>query len=193
MLRMSKGMSVEDDPAALAAEIAGLVRAWQRAIDAHDDLVASRLGINRTDLRCLDAVLELGEGSAGAVGALARLSPATTTDAVTRLERAGLVERRRDPHDRRRVLVCSTAAAIAAAREAYAPLGEGGERLLRGLSREQTVAVRDFLRGALALQEEVTAALAAPPQDASDPGNASPGVPGRGVRHPRGRPRRSAP
>lgn len=161
---MSKGFSVAVDREALVQEIAGLIRTWQRAIDDHDELVASRLGINRTDLRCLDAVMELGEGSAGEVGALARLSPATTTDALTRLERAGLVERRRDPRDRRRVLVHPTPAAVTAGREAYATLDEGGRRLLAELSDEQTVGVRDFLRGARALQEAATAALrAAPP------------------------------
>ena len=46
---------------ALAAE----ARLRQRAVDALDEAVADRLGVNRTDLRCLDVLMERESATPG--------------------------------------------------------------------------------------------------------------------------------
>lgn len=69
---------------------------------------ASRIGINQTDLICLNALFREGPMSAGQVAATVGLTSGATTTAVDRLERAGYVERRNDPSDRRRVLVVAS-------------------------------------------------------------------------------------
>jgi DNA-binding MarR family transcriptional regulator len=69
------------------------------------ELVASRVGLNCTDLECLDLLHLAGPTTAGQVSAHSGLTTGATTAVIDRLERAGFVRRRRDPDDRRVVLV----------------------------------------------------------------------------------------
>ncbi|MFC9239206.1 MarR family transcriptional regulator [Streptomyces decoyicus] len=110
--------------------------------------------MNRTDLRCLDLALARDGMSAGELTTAARLSPAATTTAIDRLERAGFVTRTRDAANRRRVLVTATDAARAAEREVYGPVGEAGMRALQEYSARQLAVLTDFLETARRVQEE---------------------------------------
>ena len=134
-------------------------QAFQRSTDAFDDAVAGRLGLNRTDLRCLDLILAKDPMSAGELTAAAKLSPAATTTAIDRLERAGFVTRSRDAANRRRVLVAATEAARAAEREVFRPVGEAGTMALRRYGEDQLAVIIDFLETARRVQEEQTARL----------------------------------
>ena len=69
------------------------------------DLVAARVGLNSTDLECLDLLCLAGATTAGHLAAHTGLTSGATTAAIDRLEQAGFVTRRRDAKDRRLVLV----------------------------------------------------------------------------------------
>lgn len=69
------------------------------------DLVATRVGINSTDLECLDLLQLNGPITAGQMSARSGLTTGATTAMIDRLERAGYVRRRRDSGDRRVVVV----------------------------------------------------------------------------------------
>jgi DNA-binding MarR family transcriptional regulator len=69
------------------------------------DLVATRVGLNSTDLECLDLLYLAGATTAGTLARHTGLTTGATTAVIDRLERAGFVRRRRDARDRRRVLV----------------------------------------------------------------------------------------
>lgn len=69
------------------------------------DLVATRVGVNSTDLECLDLLYLAGATTAGRLSAHTGLTSGATTAVIDRLEHAGLVTRRRDARDRRVVLV----------------------------------------------------------------------------------------
>jgi len=69
------------------------------------DLVATRVGVNSTDLECLDLLQLAGPTTAGQVSAHSGLTTGATTAVIDRLERLGFVKRRRDEGDRRVVLV----------------------------------------------------------------------------------------
>jgi DNA-binding MarR family transcriptional regulator len=69
------------------------------------DLVATRVGLNSTDLECLDLLHLAGPTTAGQVSAHSGLTTGATTAMIDRLERAGFVRRRRDSGDRRVVVV----------------------------------------------------------------------------------------
>ncbi|MFI0712259.1 MarR family winged helix-turn-helix transcriptional regulator [Streptomyces inhibens] len=97
--------------------------------------------------------------SAGELTTAAKLSPAATTTAIDRLERAGFVTRNRDATNRRRVLVSATEAAHAAEREVYGPVGEAGTMALRRYGKDQLAVIIDFLETAHRVQEEQTARL----------------------------------
>jgi len=65
---------------------------------------ADRIGINATDLNCLNLVALTGHMTAGDLAKQTGLSTASITGVLDRLEEGGFVRRVRDPHDRRRVI-----------------------------------------------------------------------------------------
>jgi DNA-binding MarR family transcriptional regulator len=66
---------------------------------------ADRVGINATDMQCLNILSFEGQMTAGELAKATGLTTASITGVVDRLEEAGFVTRERDPHDRRRVVV----------------------------------------------------------------------------------------
>src|SRR5499427_10210609 len=66
---------------------------------------AEQIGINATDLVCLNILSFSGHMTAGELARATGLTTASITGVVDRLEEAGFVSRQRDPHDRRRVVV----------------------------------------------------------------------------------------
>ena len=66
---------------------------------------ADRIGINATDLNCLNIVALTGPMTAGELAKQTGLTTASITGVLDRLEEIGFVRRVRDPHDRRRVIV----------------------------------------------------------------------------------------
>jgi DNA-binding MarR family transcriptional regulator len=66
---------------------------------------AERIGINATDLNCLNIVALTGPMTAGELARQTGLTTASITGVLDRLEDSGFVRRERDPKDRRRVIV----------------------------------------------------------------------------------------
>lgn len=66
---------------------------------------AERVGINATDMNCLNILSFTGRMTAGELARATGLTTASITGVIDRLEEAGYVRRERDPHDRRRVVV----------------------------------------------------------------------------------------
>jgi|SRR5215211_7293815 len=140
-------------PNELIEEVASGTRAYQRAVDHYDELVASRLGINRSDLRCLDLLHEAGTMTAGQLAAGSGLTTGATTRMLDRLERIDYVRRRADDADRRRVLVELTPRAHKVAAELYGSF----EDAAGGLSRyrpDQLALLRDFLNRGRGIYEQ---------------------------------------
>ena len=67
--------------------------------------LATKLGLNPTDLKCAGLLIETGPITAGELGELVALTTGAITGVIDRLEKFGLVERVKDPTDRRRVVV----------------------------------------------------------------------------------------
>jgi DNA-binding MarR family transcriptional regulator len=144
----------------LIEEVASAMRGLQRAVDRYDELVASHLGINRSDLRCLDLLHESGTMTAGQLAAGSGLTSGATTRMLDRLERIGYVRRLTDTGDRRRVLVELTPRARKLAAEFYGSFEHAGA----GLSRyrpNQLALLRDFLEGGRRTYEQQTTRLQA--------------------------------
>ncbi|MEQ4717645.1 MarR family transcriptional regulator [Nonomuraea sp. B19D2] len=142
-------------------EIAVELRLLQQSFDVFDEAAATRLRLNRTDLRCLDVVLADGPVPAGQISAALKLSPAATTTVIDRLERAGMVVRSPDPGNRRRVLVTATEAARSAEAEIFVPVGQAGARALQRYGTDELAIILDFLRTARRIQEEQAASVRA--------------------------------
>ena len=144
----------------LIADVASAMRALQRAVDHYDELVASRLEINRSDLRCLDLLHQSGTMTAGQLAAGSGLTSGATTRMLDRLEQAGYLRRRPDSGDRRRVLVDLTPRARALAGELYGSLEDAAAGLSR-YSPDQLALLREFLEGGRRMYEQRAARLQA--------------------------------
>ena len=130
----------------LIAQTTAEVRQQQIAYDRFHDAVAAYLGINRTDLRCLDILDLSGQQTAGELAVQMGMSTGAVTALLDRLEKTGYVRGMRDPADRRRVLVESAELARERGREIYQPFEEQTVPMFARFSREQLAVVRDFLR-----------------------------------------------
>src|SRR4051812_30924804 len=100
--------------------------------NAFDNLAADRLGINRTDLLCLNAIENSGGLTAGQIATHTGLTTGAVTGVIDRLERAGYARRVPDPNDRRRVAVEVTPDFYARAAEIWGPLKADWDATLAG-------------------------------------------------------------
>jgi DNA-binding MarR family transcriptional regulator len=87
------------------------------------------------------------------------LTPAAVTALIDRLEARGLVRRRPDTRDRRKVLVEATDKTHDLILETYAPTARAGLELLASYSLDELATIRHFLEEVLALQQRMTAVL----------------------------------
>lgn len=116
----------------LVGEFGRAMQAYQRAVDALDQQAADRLGLNRTDMRCLELLFGPGTApmSPGELATAAGMTTGGVTTAIDRLERAGYVTRERDSADRRRVTVRPTDLAQRKVGEIYGPIVSEGSAFL---------------------------------------------------------------
>jgi DNA-binding MarR family transcriptional regulator len=106
---------------------------------------ADRIGINSTDLNCLNILSFSGHMTAGELARATGLTTASITGVIDRLEEAGFVSRQRDPHDRRRVVV--TIALDRAMRDVasvFLPILRDWRELAAGYSDDELRLIVDF-------------------------------------------------
>jgi DNA-binding MarR family transcriptional regulator len=141
-----------------------LLRMWRRlqlATDRFDQAVADALGLNRTDMRCLDVLSNEGPVTAGRLAQATGLTSGAMTTALDRLERAGFARRVRDQDDRRRVLVELVPEAGARAHALYRAHQEQSERLYQRHTQRELELFLDFARDGVELNERRAAELEA--------------------------------
>jgi DNA-binding MarR family transcriptional regulator len=147
MIRKSNYMKAE-----LLAGVGRGVQAFQDATDEVDEAVAQRLGLNRTDLRCLSVLSQTGAMTASALADAAGLTRGAMTTALDRIEHAGYARRVRDQKDRRSVRVEMTKRALEEVEVLYGPLAKEGVRLLQKYTDAELVAVLRYLEDGRQLQ-----------------------------------------
>lgn len=106
--------------------------------------VAEELGILVTDLA---AVLRLSQGATttGELSTWLGFAPGSTTPVVDRLSSAGLIDRTRDPIDKRRIVIRLTSAGTAVSDRADSQLAAVVHELLRDQDRENLTAAVDSI------------------------------------------------
>jgi len=114
-------------------------------IDGVGRAAAPLIGINQTDLICLNVLFRRGAMSAGQLATLVGLTAAAMTTVVDRLERGGYVHRRADATDRRRVVVEADPDAARRAFGLFDGLLERIAELAEDYSPEQLSAMVDLL------------------------------------------------
>jgi DNA-binding MarR family transcriptional regulator len=131
----------------LIGELIGEFRAAGNQDSAFDNLAAERLGLNRTDLHCINIIENSGGLTAGELAAEAGLTTGAVTGVVDRLERAGYARRVPDPSDRRRVKLEVTPKFYSRADKIWGPMAsDWAARLGNRFTAEELERVIEFLR-----------------------------------------------
>src|SRR3984893_2200068 len=108
---------------------------------------AERIGINVTDLNCLNIVALTGPMTAGGLARATGLTTASITGVLDRLEDGGFVRRERDPKDRRRVIVTlNPGPGLREIGPTFGPLVRAWRDAAAGYSDEELRLLLDFQR-----------------------------------------------
>src|SRR4051794_33560439 len=157
------------------------VRRSQNATDRFDQAVADAIGVNRTDLRCLDIVEMEGSVTAGRLAELSGLTTGAITTVIDRLEHRGLARRVSDPRDRRRVLVEMAPEVRHGAADYYGAQLQFAQQMYQRYTQEQLEFLLEFVLEGRRLNERAAAELEARTRSARV------GTPGPSARPRRGR------
>ncbi|MGP0053098.1 MAG: MarR family winged helix-turn-helix transcriptional regulator [Solirubrobacteraceae bacterium] len=140
-------------------ELINEVRRSQSATQRFDQAVAEALGLNRTDMRCVDTIDREGPVPAGRLAAATGLTTGAITTVLDRLERAGYARRVHDPRDRRRVLVELTPEIRERTNVFYGPHSALSEQLFQRYTREQLELLLEFTRAGREFNERHAAEI----------------------------------
>ena len=160
---MSRDSSKKVSPAERERLIEALGREMQKLIAEvvlFNQAVADRLGMNPTDLQCLNMLLEAGPVAAGRLAEETGLTTGAVTGVIDRLERAGYAWRERDPNDKRRVIVHPLP--DRAGREIeplYASIGRTFAEMCSRYDEGELALILDFVTRSHPLNREETARL----------------------------------
>jgi DNA-binding MarR family transcriptional regulator len=139
----------------LIGELISEFRAAGNQDSAFDNLAAEQLGLNRTDLHCINIIENSGGLTAGELAAEAGLTTGAVTGVLDRLERAGYARRVPDPNDRRRVKLEVTPKFYSRAERIWGPVAaEWASRLGARFTAEELERVIEFLRTTSELSRE---------------------------------------
>ena len=138
--------------------------AWRRLVAravVFHEAVSERIGINATDLKCLELAVGEDDITPTRLAELTGLTSGAITGVLDRLEKRGIVRREPDPDDRRRLVVRVDPGRAAAITAEYAPFLGATTELLSGWSPAQRTALDTYLTGvAGALESEIVRARA---------------------------------
>jgi DNA-binding MarR family transcriptional regulator len=161
-------MSRESPKEKLIADLLEQFRISGTQDNAFDNVAAERLGVNRTDLACLDVITRVGPVTAGEVAAAAGLTTGAVTAVVDRLERAGYARRVRDDADRRRVMIEATPAFVRRAESIWGPIGADWQRMIRRYTVKELALMLEMMRAGNEIEahhiERIRAQSDRPPQ-----------------------------
>lgn len=159
MSRESSQQTQAPEKAALILEVIDEIRRQQGVSEALEQVACDRMGINRTDARCVDIIDRAGRISAGQLAEESGLTTGSVTALLDRMERDGYVRRVPDEQDRRRVLVELTERVHELTSEVYDPVKKEGQALLKRYEPQELILLRDFLQEGTAFLTEHTAKL----------------------------------
>src|SRR5436190_16627951 len=108
--------------------------------------LADRVGLNPTDIECLDLLSLNGQMTAGQLAKLTGLTTGAITGLVDRLEKVGYVRRAADPNDRRRVIVEPLEERLRALGPLYEPVLRAMDDVYSRYSDAELAVVLDFAR-----------------------------------------------
>jgi DNA-binding MarR family transcriptional regulator len=129
----------------LALDFAAAIRKTGSLMQVMSQAAADIIGVNATDLNCLNILSFSGSLTAGELAKATGLTTASITGVIDRLESAGFVTRERDPNDRRRVVVSLVLEkAVGEVAPVFAPMVADWQELARGYSDDELQLIVNF-------------------------------------------------
>ena len=141
-------MSRQSSRFELAKQLRHEILGYFGAAGDFDERVAKKLKLSRTDMRCLDLIGRLGPLTAGRLAEESDLTTGAVTFILDRLEEAGMVTRRRDTEDRRRVWVEIVPEAQERLAGLQQPVAEGMRQVTMHFKPDELAIVLDYIRQA---------------------------------------------
>ena len=112
------------------------------------------IGVNVTDMKCLDIMTLKGSASPSELAKHTGLSTGATTAVIDRLEKANLIERRPHPTDRRGTTLVLTKKAMRTLPAMFGSLARAMEVLVLGYSERELKILADFFAKVSVLWKE---------------------------------------
>ena len=89
------------------------------------------------DMRCLEHIARIGPANPSELSKLRGLKTGAVTILIARLEKAGLIERKPDPGDRRKTVLIPTGEAMQKVRPLHEPMAKNMFKLMSKSSKEE--------------------------------------------------------
>ena len=116
--------------------------------------VGGILGVNLTDMECLALIFFKGLSTPSELARYTGLTSGATTAMLDRLEKAHLIERRRNPQDRRGTLIVLTNERTQEVSAMFASGREAINRLTSSYSESELETLADYFRRLIIVWEE---------------------------------------
>jgi DNA-binding MarR family transcriptional regulator len=138
-----------------------LGRELSTAVVLFHEALASRLGMNAAEWRCLSLLHEHGPSTAGQLAELSGFTTGAITGIVDRLERAGYARRKPNPADGRSVIIHSLRSKALHARVSpvLSSIGQGMMEITTHYNVRELAAIADYLRRTIQLLRAQTIQL----------------------------------
>lgn len=124
-----------------------------RAVDKYSRKLHSGIGLTGPQLHCLATLCDIGPMSQKELSEIVHVGASTVTGVIDRLEANDLVERRRDPKDRRKAIVAPKEAGRRMRAEAPSLLQGRLARNLEQLPKDEQQEIASGLRKLVSLME----------------------------------------
>lgn len=151
----TEGSGRDRSPGALGRDVQILqsLRRIVRAVELYSHRLKSQHNLTVPQLVCLSAVVNAGQVTVSEIARSVYLSASTVVGILDRLEKRGLVQRRRSRDDRRVVNVLPTAAGRELVKRAPSALHENFARSLSSLSESDQRSIATALQMVVNLME----------------------------------------
>ncbi len=106
--------------------------------------VGTKLGVNVTDMECLGLLFFKGIATPSELSQHTGLTSGATTAMLNRLEKAGLIERKANPNDRRGVLITVNKDSMQSVGPMFAGVRHGQDKLTSRYSTDELSTIKDF-------------------------------------------------
>ncbi|WP_327142897.1 MarR family winged helix-turn-helix transcriptional regulator [Nocardia sp. NBC_01327] len=151
----------------IEARLGAAVQAYQASVDDFDRELARLMGVNETDLRCLEILINGEDAAPSTLAVQLGLTSGSVTTMLDRLEKLDYLSRHPHPTDRRKTLVRITPRALERALGLMAPFLDDSRHIVAKYTPEQLELIIGFLDASRTTQDEHVQRLRAmPPQKA---------------------------